>query len=295
MNMPCNTPYLIENPSPTGFSTIPVPCGKCYDCRMRLVSQWAFRLSMEEKICTSSHFVTLTYDTETVPITKRGFMSLDKTNHLKNYFKTLRNKYRYKKFDPITGREKYMYDRVPRIKYFAVGEYGFQKDRPHYHVILFNSHEQYIVESWPYGSVHVGNVEQGSIMYCLKYVMKDGKIPKHKNDDRVPEYRRSSQKLGLNYLTDAIKKYHRQNPLKPYITMEGGFKIAIPRYFREKIWDSLELSELNIMIAEQMSEIDSKNEKIHYKTKNEDYGDYKKRNTDYRTRIQNLRAKKGRD
>lgn len=296
-NMPCQFPYQVQNPLPVGFSTIPVPCGKCYDCKMRMATQWAFRLSQEEKQCTSSHFVTLTYDTENVPITKKGYMSLDIGKHLQNFFKTLRNQYRYKKINPETGKLKYYYDQVPKIKYFAVGEYGFQKDRPHYHVILLNSHENLITDSWRYGQVHIGKVQQASIMYCLKYVLKDGKIPKHKNDDRVPEYRRSSIKLGINYLTPEIIKYHRNNPKKAYITLEGGFKVAIPRYFRNKIWTELELQKINEIIARNLEQINELAEKkfLNENEKNHDYHGHLQSTAEYKHQRAIDRAKKTRN
>lgn len=261
---------------------------------MRLASQWAFRLYMEEKICTSSHFVTLTYDQENVPITKKGWMSLDAGKHLTLFFKTLRNQYRYRGFNPKTGKKKWYYDKVPKIRYFAVGEYGGKTLRPHYHAIILNSHEQKIIDSWKYGGVHVGQVTQGSIMYTLKYVMKDGKIPIHQNDDRIPEYRRSSLKLGLNYLSSAVIKFHRQNPLAHYIVMEGGFKLAIPRYFREKIWQKEELQKINEQIACYFEKINQTQEKIHNSKNEKPYDDYTREQSEYRHKRSIQRTKSNR-
>lgn len=223
-------------------------------------------------------------------------MTLDSGKHLQNFFKILRNKYRYRAKNPLTGKMKWYYDKVPKIKYFAVGEYGFQKDRPHYHVILLNSHEKFIVDSWKHGNVHIGQVAQASIMYCLKYVMKDGKIPKHKNDDRVPEYRRSSLKLGENYLSKAIIDYHRKNPEKSYIIQEGGFKIAIPRYYRKKIWNDLELKKVNDIIAQHLEKVDQKREiSFNQQNKKESYDDFKRKSADYKHRTAISRNKKTRD
>jgi hypothetical protein len=290
--MACQFPFMIENPLPVGFSTIPVPCGKCYDCRMRIVTQWAFRLQQEENICTSSHFVTLTYNTESVPISKKGFMTLDKESHLKNFFKKLRNKYRYRAKNPLTGKMKYYYDKVPKIKYFAVGEYGFQRERPHYHIILFNADANYIVDSWNYGDVHIGNVQEGSIIYCLKYVMKEGKIPKHKNDDRIPEFRRSSTKLGIHYLTPGAIKYHRQNITKPITTL-NGFKVPIPRYFRKKIWTEDELRKINPIIAKSIKQRIENEEFKHSLDENYDdsYTDQQRKRSDYRRKRAENRSK----
>lgn len=293
--MACKFPYLVQNPLPAGFSTIPVPCGKCYDCKMRIATQWAFRIYQEEKKSTSSHFVTLTYDPEHVPISKKGFMTLDDGKHLEKYWKILRNCYRYRAINPKTGRKKWCYDKVPKIKYFAVSEYGTIGDRPHYHAIILNSHPHFIEKSWKYGFVHIGNVQQASIMYCLKYMMKDGKIPKHKNDDRIPEYRRSSINLGVSYLSESVKKYHKLNPEKPYITMEGGFKVAIPRYFRKKIWNELELKEINNMIAHQMQDLKQNQEqKFNKLNPGKNYVESQRKSADYKHRIAVERSKKTR-
>lgn len=263
---------------------------------MRTATQWAFRIYQEEKRSTSSHFVTLTYDSQHVPISKKGYMTLDNGKHLQNFWKTLRNCYRYRAKNPKTNKLKWYYDKVPKIKYFAVSEYGGQTNRPHYHALILNSHEHHIQNSWKYGFVHIGKVQQASIMYCLKYMMKDTKIPQHQNDDRIPEFRRSSIKLGLSYLTPQIIEYHRKNPDKPYIVQEGGFKVAIPRYFRKKIWSDLELKEINNMIAQQIEKLEERNEsRFNFNNPQRNYVEQKRRAADYRYEIAVNRNKKTRD
>lgn len=263
---------------------------------MRIATQWAFRIYQEEKKSTSSHFVTLTYDPENIPISKKGYMTLDSGKHLEKFWKILRNCYRYRAINPKTGRLKWYYDKVPKIKYFAVSEYGGKTNRPHYHALILNSHEHHIKNSWKYGFVHIGKVQQASIMYCLKYMMKDSKIPQHKNDDRIPEFRRSSVKLGLSYLTPQMIKYHRDNPEKPYIVQEGGFKVAIPRYFRKKIWNDLELKEINNMIAQiiEKKEIENEN-KFLTKNENQNYVERKRSSAEYKYQTAVRRTKKSRD
>ena len=44
----------------------------------RRTSGWSFRLVKEGERSNSALFVTLTYDTAFVPITKNGYMTLDK-------------------------------------------------------------------------------------------------------------------------------------------------------------------------------------------------------------------------
>jgi len=59
--------------------SVRVPCGKCLPCKKKRVNQWSFRLMQEQKKSYSSYFVTLTYNTDFVPLTQRGKMTLVKT------------------------------------------------------------------------------------------------------------------------------------------------------------------------------------------------------------------------
>lgn len=78
--MRCLTPYTVKNPKfatmPWLLSHIEVPCGRCPACRRRRAAAWSFRLLQREKLCHSSHFVTLTYDTDNVPVSDFGEMTL---------------------------------------------------------------------------------------------------------------------------------------------------------------------------------------------------------------------------
>lgn len=282
--MKCQFPYMVQNPSPTGSVLIPVPCGKCYDCKMRYAQQWCFRIMHEERISKLSYFITLTYNTNFVPLTRKGFMTLDDGEHLRNFVKRVRNYYRYRKKNPITKRMKYYYDKVPRIKYYAVGEYGSQNKRPHYHMVIFNACEESILKAWSYGDIHFGQVNGASVMYSLKYIMKDGQIPMFNGDDRIKEYRRTSINMGSSFLTPEIISYYRKREMQPFIVLSGGFKIAIPRYFREKIWRKEELKVLNLKLKYKFEKIAEKEEAEYYKNLSDknlvQYEDYKQRKSD---------------
>lgn len=150
-----------------------VPCGKCLTCRSRQVSSWSFRLMQHYRQCINAQFITFTYDTAHVPITKNGFMSLDK-RHVQLYFKRLRK--------ACYGSKK------SQLKYYCVGEYGGNTKRPHYHAIIFNADLHQLQANWNYGHIHYGTVNEASCGYTLKYMFKKGQIPAHKNDDRLPEF-----------------------------------------------------------------------------------------------------------
>lgn len=181
----CDTPFVVRRDE----VNISVPCGKCEKCTKRRISGWSFRLIQQDKIAQTSYFITLTYDPKKVPITRNGFMVLDK-KHLQNFFKRLR-----KSHEGLPIR-----DRNDPIKYYAVGEYGGKSYRPHYHIILFNSKLELIQEAWNMGQVHYGDVTGASVGYTMKYISKPRRIPMHINDDRIPEFALMSKGLGSNYL-----------------------------------------------------------------------------------------------
>jgi len=230
----CYTPLTIKNPA--NDEDLTVPCGKCPKCLARRVSGWSFRLQKHDKHSECSHFVTLTYNTDNVPISPKGFMTLQK-DHLTLFMKRLR------KLHPPGS---------PKISYYVCGEYGGKSFRPHYHYIIYNCDIKLLEKAWvnpktkqPIGDIFIGNVSGASVGYVLKYMCKDKKIPLHQNDDRLPEFSNMSKGLGSSYI-ETNKNWHL-NDLENrfYIPIEEGKKIAMPRYYKNKIYNEDQLMILN--------------------------------------------------
>lgn len=232
--MACITPYLVKDQNK---EYIPVPCGKCPPCLKRRASAWSFRLLQELKRSTSAWFITLTYDTTYVPYTKSGKQTLEKTA-LQCFFKRLRKK------NPLT-----------KIKYYACGEYGSIDERPHYHVILFNADIETISPSWGLGYVHYGDVTPASIGYTLKYMQKPSIV---QEDDRQKEFQLQSLKLGDNYLTPSVIRWHKADIIgRVYLPLEGGKKAAMPRYYKDRLYnhnDRSRIAQWGYHLAIQRSE-----------------------------------------
>lgn len=233
--MKCMAPMMIKNPdfSNQGSSKvtagiedrmIPVRCGRCEGCLKTSIGNWAFRLQVEAKRSLYVHFVTLTYDPEFVPLTKSIIPTLDKRD-VQLFFKRLRKR---------QGKG---------IKYFIVGEYGTRSYRPHYHAIIYNcSDVKDYTKAWSVGdkvigNVHIGDsIDNGAIPYTLKYMYKKGMVPMFEDDDRLPEFRMMSKRLGDNYLSPAMLRWHLEDfPNRQYAVLSNGIKISLPRYIREKI------------------------------------------------------------
>ena len=90
---------------------VPLPCGKCLDCRESRAKTWAVRLVHEASLYSKNCFITLTYDEAHYP--KGG--SLDR-RHLQLFMKSLRKQF---KGDRMVvddkGRETYP------IRFYGVG------------------------------------------------------------------------------------------------------------------------------------------------------------------------------
>ena len=219
--MACDSPLPIRVGKGIDLETIAVPCGRCPQCKIRRVNDWVFRLLQEEKVSTTAIFLTLTYDPTNIRRSPNNFPTLSKRD-FQLFMKRLRKVHHSK------------------VKYYAVGEYGTQTKRPHYHAILFNCDDHDIIEkAWGLGHIHIGTVTSDSIAYTLKYIDKDTTVPLHARDDRQKEFSLMSKNLGSAYLTPQIVVHHRNHPTDLRV-QKHDHKIAMPRYYRNKIWNESE-------------------------------------------------------
>lgn len=179
-------------------------------------------------------FLTLTYSDENLKYAKNGKPTLDKKD-LQLFFKKLRK-----------AQSKICND---KIKYYAVGEYGSKYGRPHYHAIMFNVHPILdIKQIWGNGIVDISPARPASVKYTLKYISKPK--TKQKNDAQLREFSLISKKLGENYLTDNIKKYHSYLP-NCYLTTDDGYKMPLPKYYKEKLYDDVQRPLVTDIIKER--------------------------------------------
>lgn len=126
-------PLLVES----GFNVDylqALPCRQCFSCRLNYSKEWAIRCQLESLYHEHSYFVTLTYDNDHLPSGK--FLDydhgiVDSTLCRSDVQKWLK---RFRK------AEKKEYG-VDGIKVFYCGEYGELNGRPHYHALLFGTHE----------------------------------------------------------------------------------------------------------------------------------------------------------
>lgn len=227
----CDNPYLAirsgeRTKNQVWTHDVEVPCGKCPICKRRRVDDWVTRLIAEEKVSSSAYFCTFTYNTDNVPISENGFMTLNR-RHFQLFMKKLRKKENAK------------------IKYYMAAEYGTDSDRPHIHAIIFNLDDynllyneerisKRLTEIWSMGNVDVRSISVDRMAYTVGYINKEKRIPVHSRDDRVKEFSRMSKNLGESYLTDEVVRYIENNNGTNGI-QRNGRKMALPRYYRKKV------------------------------------------------------------
>lgn len=275
--MKCDSPRTEKLKQPTGSRSakkysVAVPCGKCFNCKRNRVNAWQFRLTQELKRSENAYFITLTY--EDSYLTKENgnhFATLVKTD-LQDFIKALR--YQEKENKLTTSKQQFeraqkliSYDREKQFRYYACGEYGTKRRRPHYHIILFNIYsEQSIINAWSIfdhktneyklkGNIDIDpDVNVNNIDYCLKYIEKDSRHAGWIWHNKLQkEFSLMSKGLGENYIQDKRNvRFHHSDIDKKYVTTERGYKIPMPRYYANKIYTKSESLKLNGVIVSKM-------------------------------------------
>lgn len=279
----CITPITIrvEADRPTNWnkaSAKEVPCGMCVDCLKRRRNGWSFRLHYETLVSQSSYFLTLTYGEndgygEEPPKSFNGIYTLDK-KHLQDFFKRLR------KFENAKGNKE-------KLKYYAVGEYGTKNLRPHYHIILFNLSRDTALRSnfvakriWQKGNVDIAKANIATINYTVGYILQGKWTPLTDDDDRLPHFSTMSKGLGAAYLTENVQE-HILDRVDTSVFHPSGFRITLPRYYRDRIRRSIG--------DEEWYEFSKEVSEYHTLLNNMDWSDFEK--IDYALQIENAKHK----
>lgn len=192
---------------------------------------------------TDNCFITLTYDDEHLPLD----LSL-KPRDLQLFVKRLR-----RQVEPSTFR------------FYAVGEYGEENHRPHYHAGLFgfpgcqHGRSRYrlgvanccywcdmVRDTWGRGYIDVGNLEPDSAQYLAGYVTKK---MTSKSDPRLngrhPEYARMSLRPGVGaeamlQVASVLLQYGQDDAADvPLALAHGRKELPLGRYLRRKLREAM--------------------------------------------------------
>lgn len=196
-------------------SVVPLPCGKCIQCKLNRSKEWAVRCVLESLGHENNYFVTLTYDDDHLP--KDGRLHRE---HLTEFFKDLRY-------------------RIGSFRYFGCGEYGSKTKRPHYHLILFGANftdiepnnfrkmkSKVLSKVWPYGQYDIGEVTYGSCNYVAQYSCK-----KVFDGTREDEFLAISNKpgLGAEWVKEHLPLIYQYDAV--YGAFGSSSQSKLPRYF----------------------------------------------------------------
>lgn len=225
-----------------------VPCGKCYACLSRRRNDWSIRCQEERKNSASCFFLTLTYAEEFLPqganVSKRD---------VQLFLKRLR-----RGIDRTYNCDVRKED-ILKLKYVLVSEYGPNgTERPHYHALVFFNKPIYLSQfsvycehAWSKGFISVSDISDARIHYVTGYI-----INKQDTRGRVKPFALYSKGLGIEY-TENFSEYH--NIENPYYTAQGGYKLALPRYWKNKIYSDEERAVINTWY-----QVQSEMHPIHY-------------------------------
>lgn len=154
-----------------------------------------------------------------------------------------------------------------RMRFYAVGEYGNDSERPHYHVALFNFGTcvrgrtrrragsgrpvwrgccvqcELVGDAWSFGDVDLGILEVSSAQYVAGYVTKKMTAPDDRRlYGRHPEFARMSNRPGIGLsamweLADAWMKFDLEESQAdvPVSLRHGSRELPLGRYLRRKL------------------------------------------------------------
>lgn len=166
------------------------------------------------------YFLTLTYDEKYVKRVADGRLSL-RFRDVQLFLKQLRKKKFY-------------------AKYICVGEYGAVTKRPHYHQLLWTDcPPEDIQKIWHRGQIHFGRITIQSAMYTLKYIIQ----PKQRSQDGIePTRAQFSKGIGIGFLSTSMYDFLTRDYDDPVMfSVIDGRKVAIPRYFKNKIFTKFQM------------------------------------------------------
>lgn len=207
---------------------IPAKCGCCIECRKEKQREWRVRLE-EELRSNYGYFITLT-------ISPEGIKDIEEKTGLK--WKENPNEIATKGLRLFLERVRK--DTGKSMRHWCVTELGEENDRIHLHGIFFGQRgAELIKKHWKYGFIFIGQYcNSRSINYMTKYMLKvDVKHPTFK------QIVLASAGIGAGY-TDRLdylwQKQNYKNINVATYTFRNGTKMAMPKYYKNKIFTEKE-------------------------------------------------------
>jgi hypothetical protein len=233
-------PFPIHNgKSDNRVGKVPIGCGKCMECMKDRALQWKVRLFEEIKENKNGHFVTLTFNPESLKyidsLIDDALDGYDRDNAIaKKAVRLFLERWR-KKF----GKS---------IRHWLVTELGHKNtEHLHLHGILFTDENADIIrERWGYGFIwdsteNNGYVNEKTVNYITKYITKVDLDHKYYKPIVL-----CSPGIGKGYINSP---QYRDHTYKDYETNDfyrsnNGYKIKNPIYYRNYLYSEDEREKL---------------------------------------------------
>lgn len=196
-------------------------CAECLRNRTYDKRIWCARMDLESRCHAENSFLTLTYSDDCLPA---GGTLVPRDVEL------WRKRFR-QEFGPF--------------RYFFVGEYGDDSNRPHYHAALFGVGPQFedmVRETWQMGHVMLAELNIQTIRYITGYVTKKMTSKYDERlDGRHPEFRSMSKGLGRGYVGEIVDTLDEQSAhvSVPNSLFLSGTKAPLGKYLRKKIREGM--------------------------------------------------------
>lgn len=238
--MRCAAPILAKGS--TRHNPVWVPCSRCGYCISTRQKAWSFRLTEEmQQSGYPTLFCTLTYRNESLPYT------LDDHPLIRKHFGDLPDEV------TLLTRDVQLFNKLVRqnnsfhcdlqYRYYAAGEYGTKFGRPHYHLIMFNVHPKTMLKLqkfWKHGNIDLQECRSTEKVsnYVAGYII-GAQAHSHRINKRPFSIMSKRPYLGYTYV-QRMYAWHKKNQLT-YIE-RGDYKQALPRIFKNKIFEQYELN-----------------------------------------------------
>lgn len=219
---------FVPTPSDERLRAVSIGCGKCLECRKQKANSWKARLTYEIRDDPTALFMTMTFSEESL----EAFQSSDPNEVAGKAIELFRKRW-YKKY----GKG---------IKHWLVTELGHSNtERLHLHGFIWTKKTCAEIEDiWQYGWVDTGEyVNERSVGYCVKYVSKVDPVHKEFISKVF-----ASKGIGKGFIKKREAEHNKFNNenTKEYIRTTTGHKVALPMYYRQKIYTHEEREKLRI-------------------------------------------------
>lgn len=227
---------------------VPVGCGNCIECRKQKARNWQVRLLEDVRHEKNGKFVTFTFSNESIKeiAEEIKLKKIGGENKKEGY--ELDNQIAKRAVRKFLERWRKKYKKS--LRHWLVTELGHNgTENLHMHGIVWTDQKLEEVEKhWQYGFVWKGKgeekenyVNEKTVNYLTKYVSKQ---------DKQHEYYKpivlTSPGMGAGYIkrTDSVNNGYKGEDTRETYRTRTGHEIAMPVYWRNKIYSEEEREKL---------------------------------------------------